>query len=110
MEIKDTLNKPYNDEERMSFIVRNNHQQGFEIRETDTALEAWGKSEEEISKLLNKQLIEQKKLELTKLDLESIRPSRAIQNGTASEFDIQKLIDLEEKAKKLREEIQQLEY
>lgn len=47
MEIKVTLNKPYTDKQRMDFIVTNNHQQGYEIRETETALEAWGYTEEE---------------------------------------------------------------
>lgn len=47
MEIKATLQKPYTDEERMDFIVNYNHNQGYEIRETETALEAWGYTEEE---------------------------------------------------------------
>lgn len=47
MEIKSTLNKPYTDKERTDFIVENNHQYGYEIRETETALEAWGYTEEE---------------------------------------------------------------
>lgn len=47
MEIKATLNKPYIDKQRVDFIVLNNHQLGYEIRETDIALEAWGYTEEE---------------------------------------------------------------
>ena len=47
MEIKATLNKPYTDDERMAFIVEQNHQNGYEIKETETALEAWGYTEEE---------------------------------------------------------------
>lgn len=42
MEIKSTLNKPYTDRERADFIVANNHTLGYEIKETETALEAWG--------------------------------------------------------------------
>jgi len=42
MEIKATLNKPYTDKQRIDFIVEENHQHGYEIRETETALEAWG--------------------------------------------------------------------
>lgn len=42
MEIKATLNKPYTDKQRMDFIVEQNHKLGYEIRETKTALEAWG--------------------------------------------------------------------
>jgi hypothetical protein len=47
MEIKASLDKPYTDPERMDFIVTYNHQQGYDIRETDVALEAWGYTEEE---------------------------------------------------------------
>ena len=47
MEIKATLNKPYTDDERIAFIVEQNHQNGYEIKETETALEAWGLTEEE---------------------------------------------------------------
>jgi len=42
MEIKATLNKPYTETERCDFIVAQNHNKGYEIRETDEALEAWG--------------------------------------------------------------------
>jgi len=47
MEIKATLIKPYDDKRREDFIVENNHQNGYEIRETETALEAWGYTEQE---------------------------------------------------------------
>lgn len=47
MEIKATLNKPYTDKERMDFIVQCNHNLGYEIRETSTALEAWGETPSE---------------------------------------------------------------
>ena len=49
MEIKATLNKPYTDEQRMDFIVTNNHQNGYEIRETENALQAWGFTEEDLA-------------------------------------------------------------
>ena len=49
MEIKTTLNKPYTDKQRINFIVEQNHNNGYEIRETETALEAWGYTEEEIA-------------------------------------------------------------
>lgn len=48
MEIKATLNKPYTDEERTNFIVEQNHNNGYEIKETETALEAWGYTDDEI--------------------------------------------------------------
>lgn len=47
MEIKVKLDKPYSEEQRMDFIVSNNHQLGYEIKETESALEAWGYTEEE---------------------------------------------------------------
>ena len=47
MEIKAQLNKPYTDIQKADFIVVNNHELGYEIRETETALEAWGYTEEE---------------------------------------------------------------
>lgn len=47
MEIKAQLLKPYTEQERMDFIVEQNHRQDYEIRETETALEAWGYTKEE---------------------------------------------------------------
>jgi hypothetical protein len=38
MEIKDKLDKPYTEKQRCDFIVKNNHQSGYEIKETDEAL------------------------------------------------------------------------
>lgn len=67
MKIKAELNKPYTNEQRMNFIVTNNHQLGYEIRETETAIEAWGYTEEE------KQEQERKRLDsltLTPADVE----------------------------------------
>ena len=42
------LLKPYTEKQRADFIVEQNHKNGYEIRETETSLEAWGKTEEEI--------------------------------------------------------------
>ena len=47
MEIKATLNKPYTEKEKINFIVEQNHKLGYEIKETETALEAWGYTDEE---------------------------------------------------------------
>lgn len=47
MEIKATLNKPYTDKEKADFIVEQNHRNGYEIRETETTLQAWGYTEAE---------------------------------------------------------------
>ena len=47
MEIKAQLDKPYTEEQRLDFIVEQNHENGYEIRETEEALEAWGYTEAE---------------------------------------------------------------
>ena len=47
MEIKSILEKPYTEEQRIDFVVEQNHRLQYEIRETKTALEAWGLTEEE---------------------------------------------------------------
>lgn len=47
MEIKSELKQPYTKNERLNFIVEQNHKNGYEIRETEKALEAWGYTEEE---------------------------------------------------------------
>ena len=50
MEIKAELKQPYTENERISFIVEQNHKNGYEIRETETAIEAWGYTNEEKAK------------------------------------------------------------
>lgn len=47
MEIKAQLNQPYTEEEKINFIVKENHNNGYTIEETETALQAWGYTEEE---------------------------------------------------------------
>ena len=56
MEIKATLQKPYTDKQRIDFVVEQNHQKGYEIKETETSIEAWGYTEEEIKKQERKRL------------------------------------------------------
>ena len=48
MEIKAELTKPYTDEERMNFIIENNHKLGYLIEEAETSLQALGYTEEEL--------------------------------------------------------------
>ena len=57
MEIKAKLNKPYTSKQRSDFIVENNHQKGYEIKEVADGLEAWGltNEEQEQADLENKQ-------------------------------------------------------
>lgn len=47
MEIKAKIEKPFTDEQRCNFIVEQNHKLGYEIRETETELQAWGHTQEE---------------------------------------------------------------
>lgn len=106
MEIKDTLNKPYNEEERMLFIVK--HQHGFEIRETDTALEAWGKTDEEKSAAAKQAQIAELVTKLDALDLKAIRPMRAKEAGTATQEDLDKLAEIENQAQEYRAQLESL--
>ena len=66
MEIKAILNKPYTEEERIDFIVEQNHRLGYEIRETEQASEAWGYTQEEIAEQQKEKI---KKLSLTKREV-----------------------------------------
>lgn len=62
MEIKAILNKPFTKNEKTKFILLQNHKNGYEIRETEISLEAWGTSiEEEFEKLKQLKLIENDK-------------------------------------------------
>ena len=62
MEIKPKLLKPYTEKQKIDFIVEQNHKNDYEIKETETALEAWGNTNDEKlkqaqqSKLLSQQL------------------------------------------------------
>lgn len=48
MEIKDRLLQPITGGQRLEFIVKNNHELGYEIRETAEEIQAWGYTEAEI--------------------------------------------------------------
>lgn len=100
MEIKTSLNKPYTEKEKIDFIVQQNHNLGYNIVETDTALEAWGKTEEEIQAEEN----ENKKLEIQKkLDELDKKRIRAVCEPTMK-TETQSWLDYyNEEIKKLRE-------
>ena len=66
MEIKSELKQPCTDKERMDFIVEYNHNNGYEIKETETALEAWGYTEEEKQEQRKEQIA---KLSMTKREM-----------------------------------------
>ena len=66
MEIKATLEKPYTETQRMDFIVENNHNLGYEIRETKEELQAWGLTAKEEQEKEEERILQ---LSLTKRDL-----------------------------------------
>lgn len=47
MEKKTELEKPFTERDKIDFIISQNHNLRYEIRETETALEAWGYTAEE---------------------------------------------------------------
>ena len=49
MELKASLEKPYTDSQRIEFIVHYNHELGYNINETETALEAYGYTDQELA-------------------------------------------------------------
>lgn len=108
MEIKATLNKPYTDKQRIDFIVSENHTKGYEIKETKTALEAWGLTAEEVAEkekeAHKKELIAQ----LDDLDLKAIRALRALSAGVGTVEDKAKLEELESQAAEIRRQIKEL--
>ena len=59
---------------------------------------------------LNQQRISEIKSELSRLDLDSVRPLRAINAGTDTAGDRDKLAGLDSKAEKLRQELEALGY
>ena len=79
MEIKAELLKPYTDEQRIKFIVENNHKKGYTIEETETALVALGETDEE------KQAKEQERIAM--LSLTAADVERGIYKATGKDFD-----------------------
>lgn len=109
MEIKAQLNKPYTDVQRIDFIVEQNHQKGYQIKETETALEAWGYTEEEIAEKEKEQKIAEYKQELKELDEKSTRSIRAKLARTSTEADDAFLASLEMQATEIRQLIKDLQ-
>ena len=83
MEIKAQLNKPYTKQERIDFIIENNYVKGYEIRETEEAIEAWGFSDNELLTRAK----EAKKIEASQKAYEYIN------NGALYEFEQGKHIE-----------------
>lgn len=108
MEIKATLQKPYEEKDRLDFIIEQNHKNGYEIKETETALEAWGLTAEEIAEKEKEQKISEYKQELKELDEKSTRSIRAKLAGTSTEADDAFLANLEVQAAEIRRKIKEL--
>ena len=66
MEIKATLNKPYTEQERMDFIVEQNHKLSYTIEEQADKIVALGKTQEEVVKEQEERL---NRLTCTALDI-----------------------------------------
>ena len=105
MELKSKLNKPYSKAQRREFIVEQHHQNGYELRETDAALEAWGYSAAEQQEQAEHKRKAEIMSQLDAIDLKCIRALRAIQAGTGTEADQERLAELEEQAEELRKQL-----
>lgn len=108
MEIKAILNKPYTSFERADFVVENNAEKGYEIKETEEQLQAWGYTAEEKAEIEKQAHINELKEQLAKLDDKSARSMRAILANTATQEDRDFLAQLEVQAEALRKEIKDL--
>ncbi|MBR1620196.1 hypothetical protein IJ674_09930 [bacterium] len=95
------LEKPFTDAQRCNFIVEENHNKGYEIKETDNAIESWGMDEDEIANLQKNNCIEDILKELNDLDLKSIRAIRSNDEEYIEKY--------ENRAIELRKELQELQ-
>lgn len=109
MEIKAQLTKPYTDKQRTDFIVSENRQKGYQIKETETALEAWCYTEEEKAEREKEQKISEYKQALKELDEKSTRSIRAKLAGTSTDSDDVFLANLEAQAAEIRQKIKELQ-
>lgn len=108
MEIKATLQKPYTDEQRLDFIVEQNHNNGYEIQESQNALEAWGLTDEEKAQQEKEKRIAAIKLELNEKDAKAVRSIRAKLAGVSTPQDDAFLVQNEQEAEALRQELKDL--
>ena len=79
MELKTKLIKPYTEEQKLNFIVEQNHNNGYEIRETETALEALGYTTEELE--------QQEKTRIAQLSMTGADVERAIYQAKGIDFE-----------------------
>lgn len=117
------LEKPYTELQYADFVVEHNHNNGRKIAETENAVYALELNEiigddgiphinpsyesEQAQRDAECQ-IEEIKTALYELDLEAIRPLRAILAGTQTDEDLEKIKEIETKAKELRIKMQPL--
>ena len=98
MEIKAQLNKPYTENQKMDFIVQYNHNLGYEIEETNDALEAWGKTPEEIKEEEKQQKKQELQIQIEELDKKRIRavcePSMKTPTQSWLEFYNEQVVEL----------------
>lgn len=82
MEIKAELLKPYSEEQRLDFVVEQNHELGYEIKETELALQAWGYTDAEIIAQREAEF----DVEFFQTSLGYIRRSVTMANGSHKDF------------------------
>lgn len=82
MEIKAELIKPYTEEQRVEFIIEQNHKQGYEIKETEEAMQAWGYTQEEIEEQKHQQFLK----EFFNTSLGYVRRKVSMQTGETKDF------------------------
>ena len=118
------LEKPYTELQYADFVVEHNHNNGRKIAETENAVYALELNEiigEDGVPLINPSYeteqaqrdaeyrIEEIKTALYELDLEAIRPLRAILAGTQTDEDLEKIKEIETKAAELRINLNRLQ-
>lgn len=111
------LEKPYTELQYADFVVEHNHNNGRKIAETENAVyalelnEIIGEAgvpainpnyETEQAQRDAEYRIEEIKTVLYELDLQAIRPLRAILAGTQTDEDLEKLKEIENQASELR--------
>ena len=93
MEIKDLLKKPYTQKQRADFIVKNNYQLGYEIKETDEALLAiYNETPPPTYEEVDQMRIEYRK---EHIDDKTIARMRKTANGTWTDEDEQAYLELD---------------
>lgn len=99
MEIKEILNKPFDEVTKNRFITKQNNLHN-EIVFTETGLEAWGPIAEEIAETKKEAKRQEILKQLDSLDLKSIRAIRAGDQEYIAKYEVE--------AKELRKQLQEL--